>query len=313
MRSGWLAKRLGDLSELITKGTTPTSIGHSFVPEGINFVKVESISANGQFLSSKLARITADCHSALRRSQLKSGDILFSIAGALGRTALVTDDVIPANTNQALAIIRLKKSDEVLPEFVLQALSTGIVLEQIEKFKGGVAQQNLSLAQVQDFQIVIPPIPEQRRIIRILDEAFEGLARATANAEKNLKNARALFESHLDSVFVPRSESWVTHPLADCLQLITYGFTNPMPTTAIGPYMITAKNVVNGKIDYASARRTSRDAFENLLTAKSRPRIGDVLLTKDGTLGRLAVVDKDDICINQSVALLRPNGRVVSP
>jgi type I restriction enzyme S subunit len=74
--------------------------------------------------------------------------------------------------------------------------------------------------------------------------------------------------------------------------------------------MITARNVVGGRIDYASTRHTSQEAFETLLTDKSRPRLGDVLLTKDGTLGRVAVVDKQDTCINQSVALLRTNARM---
>ncbi|MEK6303748.1 MAG: restriction endonuclease subunit S [Acidobacteriota bacterium] len=213
MKNEWPVKRLGDLSDVITKGTTPTSVGHAFVPEGINFVKVESISENGQFIENKLARITQECHNALRRSQLKSGDILFSIAGALGRTAFVTEDIVPANTNQALAIISLRKSDDVSPEFVLKALSTGIVLEQIEKFKGGVAQQNLSLAQVRDFQITLPPLPEQLRIVGILDEAFESIATAKANAEKNLQNARAIFDSHLQSVFTQRGPGWVEKPL----------------------------------------------------------------------------------------------------
>jgi type I restriction enzyme S subunit len=110
MKVGWQTRKLGDLSELITKGTTPTSVGYAFVPNGINFVKVESISENGHFIKSMLAHITRECHDALGRSQLKSGDILFSIAGALGRTAPVTDEIVPANTNQALAIVRLKNS-----------------------------------------------------------------------------------------------------------------------------------------------------------------------------------------------------------
>jgi type I restriction enzyme, S subunit len=206
MKNGWPTKRLGDLCELVTKGTTPTSIGHAFAQSGINFVKVESIATTGQFIEDKLARITPECHSALRRSQLKAGDILFSIAGALGRTAFVTDDILPANTNQALAIIRLRRDPSVSPKFVLKALATGVVLEQIEKFKGGVAQQNLSLAQVQDFEIALPPLTQQQRIVAILDEAFDGIATAKANAEKNLQNAHGLFESHLRSVFTQRGK-----------------------------------------------------------------------------------------------------------
>jgi type I restriction enzyme S subunit len=91
---------------------------------------------------------------------------------------------------------------------------------------------------------------------------------------------------------------------------ITYGFTNPMPTTDEGPFMLTAKDVNGGRIVYENARRTSWDAFRNELTDKSRPRVGDVLLTKDGSIGRVALCDRPDVCINQSVALLQPNERI---
>jgi type I restriction enzyme S subunit len=172
----------------------------------------------------------------------------------------------------------------------------------------GSAQPQITRSNLAPIEFCYPPLAEQKRIVAILDEAFDAIATAKANAEKNLQNARALFDSHLNAVFSQRGEGWVEKPLADCLALITYGFTNPMPTTDEGPYMVTAKNVVGGRIDYSSVRRTAREAFDQLLTDKSRPRVGDVLLTKDGTLGRVAVVDEPDICINQSVALLRPNG-----
>ncbi|WP_196776087.1 restriction endonuclease subunit S [Burkholderia multivorans] len=95
------------------------------------------------------------------------------------------------------------------------------------------------------------------------------------------------------------------------MELITYGFTNPMPDSDMGPWKLTAKDIVDGKIRYDTARHTTDDAYKMLLTDKSRPRIGDVLLTKDGSIGRVAVVDRDGICINQSVALLRPNKLVI--
>lgn len=106
-------------------------------------------------------------------------------------------------------------------------------------------------------------------------------------------------------------EGWRTRPLGDFLNLITYGFTNPMPTTDAGPFMLTAKDIRGGKIDYESARHTSPEAFHSNLTDKSRPKIGDILLTKDGSIGRVAVCDRSDVCINQSVALLRPNSDIL--
>jgi type I restriction enzyme S subunit len=85
-----------------------------------------------------------------------------------------------------------------------------------------------------------------------------------------------------------------------------------MPTADHGPYMVTAKDVKNGIINYSTARKTTQKAFDSLLTDKSRPQKGDVLVTKDGTLGRLAVVEDANLCINQSVALLRPNNKIDS-
>jgi type I restriction enzyme S subunit len=105
---------------------------------------------------------------------------------------------------------------------------------------------------------------------------------------------------------------WEARPLRDCLQYISYGFTNPMPETEDGPYMVTATNIFDGRVQYESCRHTSEYAFRNLLTKKSRPIHNDILLTKDGSLGRLALVDRSEICINQSVAVLRPEKTVSS-
>ena len=105
-------------------------------------------------------------------------------------------------------------------------------------------------------------------------------------------------------------EDWIVEPLESFTSFISYGFTNPMPTVYDGPPMITARDINQGRIQYSTARCTSEDAFKKLLTPKSKPKANDLLLTKDGTLGRLALVDKEDICINQSVALLRPNSKI---
>ncbi|MDX1297016.1 MAG: restriction endonuclease subunit S [Pseudomonas sp.] len=105
--------------------------------------------------------------------------------------------------------------------------------------------------------------------------------------------------------------AWDVEDLRYFLDLITYGFTNPMPDAEEGPWKLTAKDVVNGRINYGTARRTTVEAFKNKLTDKSRPEVGDVLLTKDGSIGRVAVVDRDGVCINQSVALLRPKKNII--
>jgi type I restriction enzyme S subunit len=116
---------------------------------------------------------------------------------------------------------------------------------------------------------------------------------------------------------VPLSEElptgWRAIPIGALLHRITYGFTNPMPTADEGPYMLTANDIADGRVNYENARRTTLDAFLHDLTDKSRPKRGDVLLTKDGTLGRCALFDGPDACVNQSVAVLTPRKDRIAP
>ena len=147
--------QLSEIADLITKGTTPTTLGYEFKDEGVNFLKIECFDENGAFLESKVTHISEECHKKLKRSQLKAGDVLFSIAGAIGRVAIVTEEMIPANTNQALAIIRISDEQVYLP-YIKLILTSPIVIEQFERKKQGVAQLNLSLKDINEISIPLP-------------------------------------------------------------------------------------------------------------------------------------------------------------
>lgn len=82
--------QLSDQCEIITKGTTPTTIGYNFTTDGVRFIKIEDITEEGKFDTAKMMHISDECNMIMKRSQLKSGDLLFSIAGAIGRCAVVT-------------------------------------------------------------------------------------------------------------------------------------------------------------------------------------------------------------------------------
>jgi type I restriction enzyme, S subunit len=215
----WEYVKLGSLVELITKGTTPTSVGFNFVDNGINFIKIESIALNGKFIPSKFAKINSECNSSLKRSQLKAGDILFSIAGALGRTAIVTNDILPANTNQALAIIRLQDERIINKEFLVRVLASESIFNQVAEMKGGVAQQNLSLSQIKDFLIPLPPLSTQQKIVAKLDAVFAEIDKATAAAESNAKNAESLFQSYLRKVFENGGDDFVSKTIGEVCTL----------------------------------------------------------------------------------------------
>lgn len=103
---------------------------------------------------------------------------------------------------------------------------------------------------------------------------------------------------------------WEVNPLESYFTYISYGFTNPMPESNSGVFLITAKDVNYGEIQFKNARKTPYWAYDKLLTSKSKPKPKDILITKDGTLGRIAIVGHETICINQSVAVIRPNNKI---
>ena len=154
--------KLGDYCERVTKGATPTTLGYHYQDNGINFIKVESLAENGSIVADKVAHISDECNEAMRRSQLRVGDIVFSIAGAIGRTAIIPDSILPANTNQALAIIRLRSPLAFDRIFLRYALISSDVTRSISSSKRGIAQVNLSLTDIKNLRVPLPPLALQQ-------------------------------------------------------------------------------------------------------------------------------------------------------
>lgn len=170
----------------------------------------------------------------------------------------------------------------------------------------GATRQKLTQADMRKMEIPVPPLAEQRKIAAVLDKVSDLIAKRRQQLDKLDELVKARFVELLGLEKAAQN----AEPLENFLENITYGFTNPMPDAEEGPWKITAKDIIDGKINFLTARKTTTEAFD-ALTEKSRPIIGDVLLTKDGTLGRMAIVEDTNICVNQSVAVLRCNKRVV--
>jgi type I restriction enzyme S subunit len=107
-------------------------------------------------------------------------------------------------------------------EFLLYWFLMESTMERINGTCTGARMPRANMNEVLGFDFLLPPFAEQQRIVGLLDEAFEGIATAKANAEKNLQNARALFESHLQSVFSQRGKGWVEKPFEDCIEDVKY-------------------------------------------------------------------------------------------
>ena len=149
---------LSELCHIVTKGTTPTTLGKPFVESGINFIKAESILDDHSIDKSKFAFIDEETNALLKRSIIHDGDVVFTIAGTLGRFALIDENVLPANTNQAVAIIRADL-EKVLPEYIYICFIGEWHTDYYAKRVQQAVQANLSLTTIKSL-----PIP-------LLDEA----------------------------------------------------------------------------------------------------------------------------------------------
>ena len=161
--------RLGDICSVITKGTTPKS----YTKTGVSFVKTEAFDG-AKIIPNKLSYVDEETHTTfLKRSMLEENDILITIAGAtIGKCAIVPKEILPANTNQALAIIRLAKGNS--PKYVMYLLQSDLMKRYMQKNIKGSAQPNLNLKQLNDFIIPLPPLNVQERLVRVLDN-FEAI------------------------------------------------------------------------------------------------------------------------------------------
>lgn len=302
---------------------------------GVPLLKMGNLTIGG-FNFEKLEKLKEENREMLAPFILKRGDFLFNTRNTLelvGKSSVWNNQLPIATFNSNIMRIKFKG---YVDDFYLGFYFSNN--EGWNEFKR-IATGTTSVAAIytRDLlrcKVYLPNYKAQRQIANILstcDAVIEktqaaiakykaikqgmlhdlftrGIDIKTGKLRPKYEEAPELYkESKLE--WIPKE--WDAEELSKYLSFISYGFTNPMPETNEGPYLITAANVNGGRIQYETCRKTSQDAFDNLLTDKSRPKINDILLTKDGTLGRIAIVENENLCINQSVAVLRPNNLIV--
>jgi type I restriction enzyme S subunit len=195
MESEWVNVPLKDLTSKITKGTTPSKSDGGFSVAGVNYIRAESVSYDSEIDVSTFKHVSAEVHEKLKRSQLSENDILFSMAGAyLGKTGIVQRSHLPANTNQALALIR-PKLDLIDPNYLLYFLRQKTVVHFVMNSVSQSAQPNINLQEIGNINISLPDIYTQGKIssvIASLDNKIQ-LNRQTNQTLEQM--AQALFKS----------------------------------------------------------------------------------------------------------------------
>ena len=206
------------------------------------------------------------------------------------------------------------------PSYLAYALKGGVELADAIT---GTAQPQITRTSLMPLAISFPEsLPEQQRIVALLDEAFGGLATAKANAERNLQNARAIFESHLQSVFSQRGEGWVEKRLGDkgLLEIIdgdrgvNYPNGSDFQDEGYCLFMNT-KNVRPDGFEFESTMFITEE--KDLLLRKGKLQRDDVVLTTRGTIGNVGIYSEDvpfdNIRINSGMLIFRTNKSILLP
>jgi len=301
-----ISKMLSEITSVITKGTTPTSVGCSFSKNGINYIKSESITSSRTLDKSKYAFISEETHQKLKRSQIKENDILFSMAGMfLGKTGIVQADDVPANTNQAVAIIR------IVPEqanylYVYYYLNQKNIVTWINSLSGQSAQPNINLKQIGEIEIPLPDRIIQDTIVEMLSAIDSRIELNTAINENLEQQAQAIFKAWFVD-FEPfggvMPDDWSECILDSMCSLIIKGIT-PKYIEHSAQFVINQKCVRNHQIDLSLAR-----CHEPKKVNEKWLQYGDIVVnsTGTGTLGRAAQVlfTPNNMTVDSHVTIIR--------
>ena len=183
----WAKASIGDITEVVTKGTTPTTYGMPFTESGVNFIKAEALNGDCTLDREGFTFVDESTHETFKRSILRENDVLLTIAGAqVGRCGLVRSEHLPANTNQAVEIIRVVPS-KADPRFIYYHFKNPRTFQMCQGMGGQAAQPNINLAVLKSFAISLPDLRTQNEVAETLsayDDLIENNRRRIALLEE---------------------------------------------------------------------------------------------------------------------------------
>ena len=163
----WTVSKIDKIAEIVTKGTTPTTYGMPFTDAGINFIKAEALNGDSSLDNSSFVYVSESTHEKLKRSILAENDVLVTIAGAqVGRCGIVSAEHLPANTNQAVGIIRVVR-ERANPRFVYYFFKNPQTFRLCQGIGGQAAQPNINLTVLKGIELPLPDLRTQDAIVEL--------------------------------------------------------------------------------------------------------------------------------------------------
>ena len=215
--------------------------------------------------------------------------VILSSRAPIGHLVINTE---PMATNQGCkGLVPRKQIDHKFLYYYL-----GSIVDLLNDLGTGATFKELSGGKLKEVPVPLPPLPEQQRIVTLLDEAFDGIAMAKANVQKNLQNARAIFESHLQSVFTDKAKEWADCLLGDVFNIGSSKRIYETDWTTNGVPFFGGREIVKlakfGSVESASF--ISEEKYQEYASKYEMPQAGDILMTARGTIGVGYIVKPGD-------------------
>jgi len=293
VKSIWPVKKLSEVAE-IQMGQSPKGTSYNTYGEGVPLINGPVEFGETPFSHTRKTKFTTE-----PTKFCKAGDLILCVRASAGRMNIAGYD---SCIGRGVAAIRSKEHQEWINFFIYSNR------ENIYRLGSGSTFPNVSRATLSKIEIPIPPKNEQKRIVAILNEVFEGVDRAIANTEKNLTNTHELFESYLNRIFMQSGYRWQWVNLADITTDITDGDHQPPPKSNSGIPFITISNInkQNRTVDFSNTFKVPHGYFEKLKENR-KPRQGDLLYTVTGSYGIPVIVDHGmRFCFQRHIGLIRP-------
>jgi type I restriction enzyme, S subunit len=274
IRKGWKKSALGDIAA-ISYGYTAKASSENVGPKFLRITDIQDDMVDWP----SVPYCPID-EADLKRHKLRDQDIVFARTGATtGKSYLVCD---PPESVAASYLIRLRVKDpNISAKFISKYFQTHEYWNKVSSGISGSAQGGFNASKLSELVIPIPPLPEQKRIVAILDEVFEGIDRAIANTEKNLINARELFESYRNSILDQRCREWEETTLGAEIDLMT-GFpfkSNQYTESDQSIRLLRGDNIVQGSLRWDDVKKWPESELNEFLSYQLKE--GDVVLAMD--------------------------------
>ena len=280
MREGWVTEKLMQLGEIQT-GTTPSTRNKEFYGDFIPFIKPPHFNVDGsiEYENSGLSK------KGLEKGRLiKENSILMVCIGAtIGKTGM---NIIPVSCNQQ--INAFTPNPNLCPKFFYYLLSSSVFFDKVIRNSSQATLPMINKTKWQNLEVSYPEsIEEQKQIVALLDKAFAAIDQAKANIEKNIENAKELFQSKLNDIFSQKGDGWEEKTLGKLGKVSMCKRILKKQTTPDGEIPFYKMGTF-GKEPNAFI---SKEIYDDFRSKYSFPKKGDILLSASGTIGRRVIYD----------------------